>query len=357
VVLPNVSLSSSSSVEWLKKSSLLAGTQEFDATDEGYAVEPVASHLTGITPEPEVTTSVLETTPSALETSSPVFESVPSIIEIVTSEAEYPTTTSLPSVETLPLTTSSSTIRRLPTPPIDPWKSSPSETEDEDATPVDGELPDPIPTRASSHQRFLTIMTMVKNQRRWLREWLEFYLMMGVEHFYIYDNESKDYPLEILQPYIDDGIVTYIQWPRKDIPPPPKFKTKLEQRQYQWFSDQLLSCMDDDWTMHKQGPCQLAAFADAVRRNTGGVTRWLASIDVDEFMFPRPQSNFTSIAEMLQTNFADEDHVTVWGGMFGANGHKDWAARREPGEPLQALVTESYTRRAKLHSILLYLCN
>ena len=115
--------------------------------------------------------------------------------------------------------------------------------------------------------------------------------------------------------------------------------------------------MDDDWTMHKQGPCQLAAFADAVRRNTGGVTRWLASIDVDEFMFPRPQSNFTSIAEMLQTNFADEDHVTVWGGMFGANGHKDWAARREPGEPLQALVTESYTRRAKLHSILLYICN
>lgn len=43
----------------------------------------------------------------------------------------------------------------------------------------DEELPDPRPVRSKSHQRFLTLATMMKNQRRWLREWLEFNLMNG----------------------------------------------------------------------------------------------------------------------------------------------------------------------------------
>src|SRR3981189_2228745 len=83
-----------------------------------------------------------------------------------------------------------------------------------------GKLPDVPPQPLTSHQRFLTLSTMVKNQRRWIREWLEFNIMMGVEHFIIYDNGSNDDTLDVVQYYIDEGILDWIPWPPKEIPPP-----------------------------------------------------------------------------------------------------------------------------------------
>jgi hypothetical protein len=208
-------------------------------------------------------------------------------------------------------------------------------------------LPNPVPVRSAGHQRFLTIATMFKNQRRWLREWIEFYLMMGVEHFIIYDNNSTDLPLEILQGYIDRGQVTYLPWPPAQIPPPPRhFATQLEEWQWSWFHDTLETCIAQDWTIHSQVPCQLAAWSDAIRRTKGGISRWLATFDVDEYIFPRPTSQFTSLAELLRSNYGDTDHLRVYGNTFGTNGHVHHAARVNSTSPLHALLTESYTQRA-----------
>ncbi len=46
-----------------------------------------------------------------------------------------------------------------------------------------------------------------------LREWIEFHILVGVEHFYLYNNFSEDNYLEVLQPYIESGIVTLTDWP------------------------------------------------------------------------------------------------------------------------------------------------
>lgn len=212
-----------------------------------------------------------------------------------------------------------------------------------------GSLPNPVPERAPSHLRYLTVTTMIRNQRRWLREWVEYYLMMGVEHFIIYDNNSEDEPLDILQCYIDDGLVTYIPWPPQSIPGPWRpFKTQLEARQYHWFYDALDTCLDNTWTIHRQAPCQLAAFADALVRTKDGVSRWLASLDVDEYIFPRPDSGYDSIANLLRRNHMHTDHLTLYGNVFGTSGYTDHAARRKPGEQLQALMTENYIYRAEI---------
>jgi len=213
----------------------------------------------------------------------------------------------------------------------------------------DPELPNPPPARSSSHLRFLTVATMLRNERPWLREWIEFYLMMGNEHFIIYDNGSTDLPLEILQFYIDQGIVTYIPWPPKEVPPHGRPRTRLEEWQYSWFKDSLETCLADDWTVHRHVPCQYAAFSNAICRTKGGVSRWLGIFDVDEYIFPRPTSNFTSISELLRRENENTDHLAVFGGTFGTSGHIDHPARRIPGSPLQALITESYTYRAELH--------
>ena len=39
--------------------------------------------------------------------------------------------------------------------------------------------------------------------------------MIGVTHFYIYDNESSDDLYKKLSSYISQGIVTYTYWPNE----------------------------------------------------------------------------------------------------------------------------------------------
>jgi len=188
---------------------------------------------------------------------------------------------------------------------------------------------------------------MLKNKRQWLREWLEFYLMMGAEHFIIYDNGSTDLPLEVLQSYIDQGLVTYLPWPPSRIPSSPRhFDTALDQWQYSWFKDALGACLSNDRISHRQVFCQLAAFSDAIRRTKGGVSRWLANLDVNNYMFPRPTSEFKSLAEILLCNHADTDHIRVPGKIFGTNRQIHDVAGLNRGDSLHALMTESYILRA-----------
>jgi GR25 family glycosyltransferase involved in LPS biosynthesis/predicted O-methyltransferase YrrM len=61
----------------------------------------------------------------------------------------------------------------------------------------------------------LSIMAIFKNETMNLRVWIEHYLWQGVEHFYLIDNDSTDNPLDILQEYIDKGIITYYFKPEK----------------------------------------------------------------------------------------------------------------------------------------------
>ena len=206
-----------------------------------------------------------------------------------------------------------------------------------------------LDTRVSTkpHLRFFTIATLLKNKRRWLREWIEFYLMMGAEHFIIYDNGSTDIPLEVLQIYIDRGQVTYVPWPPLRVPSPPRqFKSALEKWQYSWFKDALETCLSGHSVIHQQVPCQLAAFADAIRLTKNGGSRWLANLDVEEYMFPRLSSQAKSLVEVLRRDHGDTDHIKVYGHTFGTSGRGQDTARRKLGEPLHPLMTESYIYRA-----------
>lgn len=56
-----------------------------------------------------------------------------------------------------------------------------------------------------------------KNEAPFLKEWLDFHLTVGVDHFYLYNNNSDDNFREILEPYIGLGIVTLIEWPEQKL--------------------------------------------------------------------------------------------------------------------------------------------
>ena len=59
----------------------------------------------------------------------------------------------------------------------------------------------------------LSICAIFQDETPYLKEWLEFHLMAGVQHFYLYNNNSTDNYLQILLPYIKSGTVELMNWP------------------------------------------------------------------------------------------------------------------------------------------------
>jgi hypothetical protein len=138
----------------------------------------------------------------------------------------------------------------------------------------------------------IAFVAMIKNERPYLREWIEFHLMVGVDHFYIYDNNSTDGFEDVLEPYIAAGQVTLHRWP-----------------------------------LH---PDQLGCYNAALARYRQA-TRWLAFIDIDEFVTP---TEGESLPDVLAP-YEEFGALAVHWLMFSTSGR----ILRPDG-----LVTESYTR-------------
>ena len=56
----------------------------------------------------------------------------------------------------------------------------------------------------------LAVVAILKNEARYIKEWLDYHLLAGVDHFYLYDNASSDNYNEIIAPYVAAGVV--INW-------------------------------------------------------------------------------------------------------------------------------------------------
>lgn len=84
------------------------------------------------------------------------------------------------------------------------------------------------------------ICCIFKNEAPFLKEWIEFHTMIGVEHFYMYNNNSEDNYEEVLKPYIDKGIVSLKLW-NKDHAQMEAYKdfytTKKDETQWVSFLD------------------------------------------------------------------------------------------------------------------------
>ena len=56
---------------------------------------------------------------------------------------------------------------------------------------------------------YLSVVAIMKNECAYMNEWIDYHKLVGVERFYLSDNESDDNTCEILKPYIQDGTVVY----------------------------------------------------------------------------------------------------------------------------------------------------
>ncbi|WP_172993723.1 glycosyltransferase family 2 protein, partial [Lactobacillus helveticus] len=55
----------------------------------------------------------------------------------------------------------------------------------------------------------LSIVLIVKNEGKYIQEWIEYYKILGFSRFYIFDNDSTDDTKQKLKKYIDHGLVDY----------------------------------------------------------------------------------------------------------------------------------------------------
>jgi hypothetical protein len=109
----------------------------------------------------------------------------------------------------------------------------------------------------------LVVCAIFQNDATDLKEWIEFHKLVGVEHFYLYNNLSEDDYLSILQPYIDSGEVDLIQW---------DYPTRSGVQQW--------------------GSIQIKAYNHALSQIKKKV-KWAAFIDTDEFLFPVEVDNLS----------------------------------------------------------------
>lgn len=131
----------------------------------------------------------------------------------------------------------------------------------------------------NSPSHYLTVCAIAKNEGPYFKEWIEWHLSQGVEKFYIYDNESSDETKEVLKPYIDTGIVEYTYFPGRKR--------------------------------------QLAAYDDCFERHRLDA-RWIAVIDLDEFIVPVKD---TSIPDFLR-RMEDYASVEINWMVYGSGGAK-----------------------------------
>lgn len=129
----------------------------------------------------------------------------------------------------------------------------------------------------SEPEYYLAVCAIAKNEGAYFKEWIDWHLSVGVEKFYIYDNGSDDNTAEVLKPYIEKGIVDYVSFPGYRM--------------------------------------QLAAYDDCLARHRFDA-RWIAFIDLDEFIVPVADS---SVPEFLKKH-EDAPAVEINWLIYGSGG-------------------------------------
>jgi Tfp pilus assembly protein PilF len=143
---------------------------------------------------------------------------------------------------------------------------------------------------------YLSLCLICKDENDYLPEWLDYHILMGVDRFYIYDNESQISLRQSLREYIERGWVMVVEIQGKAV--------------------------------------QLHAY-DHCLRTFGANTFWLGFIDTDEFLVPKTGQD---LKELLK-DYEAYGGLAVNSLFFGSNGHQNRPAAGQ---------IASYTQRTHL---------
>ena len=145
----------------------------------------------------------------------------------------------------------------------------------------------------------LAVVASAKDEEPYVKEWIDYYLLAGVKHFYIYNNGNSEEFKNILQPYIDRNIVTL--FPGNGVQLPIIKYTEVI-RKYRFFC------------------------------------RYMAFVDCDEFIFPKSKPTIPEVLDEILS--VDEVRQAI-----GINWHCFGTNFQEKADYSRG-VLERFTRRA-----------
>lgn len=159
----------------------------------------------------------------------------------------------------------------------------------------------------------LAFAAIVKNESPYIEEWIKFHQLVGVEKFYIYDNDSEDELKEKLQSYIDTGLVEYTYFPGIKM--------------------------------------QVEAYKDATKKHKEEC-KYLGFIDLDEFVIPVENKNLVESLDEIMALNENAAGVAINWRIYGSSG----LVEKQDG-----LVIENYRYRAendfKVNNHIKTICN
>ena len=149
----------------------------------------------------------------------------------------------------------------------------------------------------------LAVVAIFKNEGPYLKEWLDYHLLAGVDHFFLYNNESSDDYKKVLAPYVEKNLVTLTEWPGKLM--------------------------------------QYPAYEDAIEKFRFEC-RYMAFIDLDKFIFPKTNRSVVEVVDEILSGAPNATGLGINWQCFGSNGQKK--ADYSKG------VLERFTRRPPRNS-------
>ena len=126
---------------------------------------------------------------------------------------------------------------------------------------------------------YVTICAIAKDEDFFIKEWVEYHLLIGFEHIYIYDNNSSVPISNTLSDYVDSCLVTVIDFP--------------------FDMDQ-----------------QRKAYMDCLQKY-GSECKWMAFIDIDEFVVPKQENDIRDVLD----RYVGYGGLAIHWKMFGSGGH------------------------------------
>ena len=128
----------------------------------------------------------------------------------------------------------------------------------------------------------LAIVALIKEgAHHYLKEWLDYHLTAGVDHFLLYDAADNDDIREVLKPYVAARFVDHFPVPKEESPVP--------------------------------------VYNDAVRRYKFAC-RYMAFIDLDEFIFPKTGQSIVEVVDEISAKDPWIAALAVNRQVFGSNG-------------------------------------
>lgn len=138
--------------------------------------------------------------------------------------------------------------------------------------------------QVSAFKYEVTVAAVFRDEARFLKEWIEFHRLIGVEHFYLYNHLSQDNCLDVLSPYIQEGIV------------------------------EVFSLNEEARSRRHWNKLQEDAYLEAAKK-AKKESRWVAFIDTDEFIFPVEDK---TLPQFL-SHYQDYGAVTINWLVFGTS--------------------------------------